>query len=245
MPHELGVAHRSHLCLYSRVPYLSFWVFSSQIHTRLSFFPADIHFSRMSTLCFFLKIRAFPKFGCEGESCWPLVPSDVGNWRHCDSWPVLPALSSPDLWIRSGLRICPLFCYFSTVSGRKRKIVPCQGCSLGPANHWYPSAFCTKNRHVQVVRVLKLEGTGNALSGFKTRAFHRTFQKGSYLFPTSIPLHPCFSFLLSTAFGCVVKKDKIETFRNWSSQTQPALDFGIRDKPPRVSWTWLLPLWTR
>lgn len=217
MPHELGgCTPKPPLSLLMRSLSFSLSILLSDSYQVISSRPPPppTSTSPECLLSVFLKIRAFPKFGCEGENCRPLVPSDVGNWRHCDSWPVLPALSSPDLWIRSGLRICPLFCFFSTVSGRKRKIVPCQGCSLGPANHWYPSAFCTKNRHVQVVRVPKLEATGNGLSGFETRAFQRTFQKGSYLFPTSIPLHPCFSFLLSTAFGCVVKKDKIETFRN-------------------------------
>lgn len=54
-------------------------------------FPSEIHFSRFQKRLFvFLKIKGLsPKFGCKGESCRMLVPRDVGNWKHCDSWMVL------------------------------------------------------------------------------------------------------------------------------------------------------------
>lgn len=103
MPHELEVTCRSHLCLYACIPYLFLRVFSSQIHTRLSFlffflffvFPLTSispDFKRISTerLFVFLKIKGLsPKFGCKGESCRMLVPRELGNWTPCDSWTVL------------------------------------------------------------------------------------------------------------------------------------------------------------
>lgn len=49
-------------------------------------------FKRISTerLLVSLKIKGLsPKFGCKGESCWMLVPRDLGNWKPCDSWTVL------------------------------------------------------------------------------------------------------------------------------------------------------------
>lgn len=82
----------------------------------------------------------------------------------------------------------------------------------------------------------RLEATGNGPSGIKTRAFQRTFQKCSYLFPSSIPPHPYFSFLLFTALRLCYEKtikwrhlgsEVLETVCSW-------------DKPPSISWAWLL-----
>lgn len=73
-------------------------------------------------------------FSKEGESCQMLVPRMRLEIRS----PVIPGwfcwdFLTPGFWIHSGLYFifCPLF---SFVSGRKRNIVACRGCSLGCEN---------------------------------------------------------------------------------------------------------------